>query len=77
MAEKNKKFEDNFMLLESVAKDLQSGQVSVDDLVPKMKEAAKAMSVCKEVLKSTKIRIQEIEKEIAGVLEEVEEEADK
>ncbi len=72
MADTHKKFEDNFMLLESIARELQSGQVSVDELVPRMKEAAKSMKVCKEILKKTKIQIQEIEKEIASVLEDEE-----
>lgn len=67
---KKQTFEDNFKLLEILAKDLQNGQISVDDLVPKMKEAAHAMKICKDVLKETKLQIQEIEKEILQVIED-------
>lgn len=67
---KNKRFEENFFLLETLAKDLQNGQVSVDELVPKMRDATKAMKVCKEVLKNTRIQLSEIETEINSLLED-------
>jgi exodeoxyribonuclease VII small subunit len=67
---KNKRFEENFFLLETLAKELQSGQVSVDELVPKMRDATKAMKVCKEVLKDTRIQLSEIETEISSLLED-------
>ena len=70
MPEKNKKFEENFSLLDSIAKELQGGNVSVDELVPKMKEAAKSMKICKDILQVTKIQIKEIENEIQSVIED-------
>ena len=56
-------FEEKFHFLESLAKSLQEGNVSVDQLVPKMKEATEAIKACKMVLKETKAELIEIEKE--------------
>ncbi|HMO18484.1 MAG TPA: exodeoxyribonuclease VII small subunit [Oligoflexia bacterium] len=67
---KTKKFEDNFNFLEELSRELQSGSISVDELVPKMKKASESMKVCKEVLSDTKIQLEEIEKEFRGMFTE-------
>lgn len=67
---KTKKFEENFLFLESMAKELQEGIVSVDDLVPKMKQASQAMKVCKDVLKATRSQLVEIEKDFEDIFNE-------
>jgi exodeoxyribonuclease VII small subunit len=56
-------FEDNFKLLETLARELQENKVSIDLLVPRMKEALSAIKVCKGVLKETKSRLTEINNE--------------
>lgn len=53
-------FEKNYQFLEELSQELQDNNVSVDELVPKMKEALDAIKVCKEVLKETKSQLNEI-----------------
>jgi len=78
MAEsKTKKFEENFLFLESMAKELQEGTISVDELVPKMKQASQAMKVCKDVLKATRSQLIEIEKDFEDIFSEEDESASK
>ncbi len=61
-------FEQKFKFLEDLARNLQDGNVSVDQLVPKMKEASEAIKVCKAVLKDTKSELIEIEKEFDDLI---------
>ena len=65
MAEKNEKsrFEENFRKLELLSQELQENKVSIDQLVPRMKEALSAIKVCKDVLKETKLQLKEINQE--------------
>ena len=56
-------FEEKFKFLEELTKELSEGSISVDHLVPKMKQATEAIKICKEVLKKTKIELVEVEKE--------------
>lgn len=70
MTQTKKVFEENFNLLEVLARDLQNGKISVDELVPKMKEATQAMKICKDVLKKTRIQLNEIESELQTLLED-------
>ena len=60
-------FEENFKKLERLSQELQDNKVSIDDLVPKMKEALSAIKVCKEVLKETKSQLKEISAEFADL----------
>ena len=60
MAEKEKSdvkksFEANFKKLEELSQELQDNKVSIDELIPRMKEALSAIKICKDVLKETKI----------------------
>lgn len=61
-------FEKNFKLLETLSKELNDGSISVDQLVPKMKQATEAIKICKEVLKNTKLELVEVEKEFEELI---------
>lgn len=65
MAKEDQSFEVNFKKLEKLSAELQENKISIDELVPKMKEALGAIKVCKEVLKETKIQLKEISSEFA------------
>jgi len=65
-----KGFDENFKILETLSKELQSGAVSIDELIPKMKQATDSIRVCKDVLKKTKIQLEEIESEFTDLFEE-------
>ncbi len=67
-----KGFDENFKILESLSKELQSGAVSIDELIPKMKQATDSIRVCKDVLKKTKVQLEEIESEFSDLFEEEE-----
>jgi exodeoxyribonuclease VII small subunit len=56
-------FEENFKKLEKLSQELQENRISIDELVPKMKEAVAAIKVCKEVLRETKAQLKEISAE--------------
>lgn len=58
-----KSFETNFKKLERLSQELQENRVSIDELVPKMKEAVSAIRICKDVLKETKAQLTEITQE--------------
>ena len=60
-----KAFESNYKKLEALSQQLQKTEISIDELVPRMKEAVQAIKVCKEVLKETKSQLTEIDKEFA------------
>ena len=76
-ADKNEsqKFEKNFKKLELLSQELQENKISVDQLVPRMKEALSAIKVCKEVLKETKSQLNEISKEFSELEESPEAES--
>lgn len=63
-------FEEKFKFLENLSKELGDGSISVDQLVPKMKEASAAIKTCKEVLKNTKLELVEVEKEFEELMKE-------
>lgn len=63
----SKSFEANYRKLEQLSQQLQNNQVSVDELVPRMKEALSAIRICKEVLKETKVQLQQIGAEFEEV----------
>ena len=70
MTDKNKKehgFEENFKKLEVLSQELQENKVSIDQLVPRMKEALQAIKVCKDVLKETKLQLKEINQEFSDL----------
>lgn len=63
----SKEFEKNFKKLEMLSNELQENKISVDQLVPRMKEALSAIKVCKDVLKETKSQLNEISKEFTDL----------
>lgn len=58
-------FEANFKKLEQLSQDLQENKVTIDELVPKMKDALGSIKICKEVLKETQAQLKEINKEFS------------
>ena len=64
---KRQSFEENFRTLEKLSQELQENKVSIDQLVPRMKEAIGAIKVCKVVLKETKSQLNEIQSEFADL----------
>jgi len=62
-AETSSSFEENFKKLEALSQDLQENKISIDELVPRMKDALSAIRVCKDVLKKTKSQLKEISSE--------------
>ena len=62
-------FETNFKRLERLAEELQGSQVSIDELVPRMKEALQSIKLCKEVLRETKSQLKEISAEFNELVE--------
>jgi exodeoxyribonuclease VII small subunit len=56
-------FEENYKQLEKLSLELQENKLSIDELVPRMKQAVGAIKACKEVLKDTKLQLQEIAQE--------------
>ena len=67
-------FEANFRKLETLATELQENKISIDQLIPRMKEALSAIKVCKEVLQETRSQLSEINSEFAEVREKLAEE---
>ena len=60
-------FETNFKKLETLSQQLQENKVSIDELIPRMKDALGAIKVCKEVLKETKTQLKEMSVEFQGL----------
>ena len=58
-------FEHHFSKLESLSNALQANKVSIDELIPSMKEALKSIKVCKSVLKNTQSQLSDISAEFA------------
>ncbi len=66
-------FSDNFKKLEKLSQELQENQISIDELVPRMKEALSSIKVCKDVLKKTEAQLTEISVEFEEMKSELEE----
>lgn len=58
-----KEFETNFSKLEELSEQLKDNTLSIDELVPRMKEALASVRICKEVLKNTEAQLEEISME--------------
>ena len=58
-----KSFEENYRKLEQIAQELHENRISIDQLVPKTKEALEAIKVCKALLRETKSQLKEIQDE--------------
>lgn len=53
-------FEDNLKKLEEIVKDLESGNIQLDDAIDKFNEAVKIAKVCDEKLKSAEEKVNQI-----------------
>ena len=63
--QEEKVFEVNYRKLELLSQELQNDRVSIDELVPRIKEALSAIKVCKDVLQETKSQLVKIDAEFA------------
>ena len=65
MAEKKKEktFEENLEQLEKIVKDLESGEVPLDDAIDKFNEAMKLAKACNDKLKKAEESVNKILKE--------------
>lgn len=50
--------------LENIVKDLETGNISVDELSEKVNRAAELLKICKSFLKKTEVDVEEILKEL-------------
>ena len=66
-----KSFEENLEELESIVKELESGNVNLDDAINKYGEAIKLVKVCEEKIRSAEEMVTKIVKE-NGTLEDFE-----
>jgi exonuclease VII small subunit len=64
---KGKIFEENFKKLETLSLELQENKLSIDELVPRMKDALDAIKACKKVLGETKIQLEQVSEEFSKV----------
>ena len=49
MGSPKRPFEEHYKKLETLSKELQENQVSIDELVPRMKEALESFKVCNRI----------------------------
>lgn len=69
MEKKEKNFEDSLLELESIVKDLENGDVALDDAIDKYTTAMKLSKICSEKLKNAEEAINKIVKD-DGTIEE-------
>lgn len=69
MAKDEKSFEESLNELENIVKDLENGDVNLDDAIDKYKDAMKLSKICSEKLKNAEEAINKIVKE-DGSMEE-------
>ena len=68
--ENNKSFEEMMQNLESIAKDLESGDLSLDDSVKKFEEGMKISKECSKILENAEKKITILTKDSEGNLKE-------
>lgn len=68
--EDNKNFEEMMHKLENIAKDLESGDLSLDDSVKKFEEGMKISKECSKILEDAEKKITILTKDSEGNLEE-------
>ncbi|MCB0323971.1 MAG: exodeoxyribonuclease VII small subunit [Bdellovibrionales bacterium] len=56
----DQQFEEHFRKLETLSQELQANRVSIDQLVPRMKDALGSIKICKSVLKETRSQLEQI-----------------
>lgn len=65
MSKKELRYEEAIAELEEIVRDIEFGEISVDDLSEKIKRSAVLIKFCKQKLKSTEENVEEILKELA------------
>ncbi len=60
MAKNEKSFEENLNELENIVKDLENGEIKLDDAINKYSEAMKLSKICSEKLKNAEEAINKI-----------------
>ena len=68
--ENNKSFEEMIQNLEAIAKDLESGDLSLDDSVKKFEEGMKISKECSKILENAEKKITILTKDAEGNLKE-------
>ena len=68
--ENNKSFEEMMQNLESIAKDLESGDLSLDDSVKKFEEGMRISKECSKILEDAEKKITILTKDSQGNLKE-------
>lgn len=68
--EKNKKFEDMMKDLEQIAKDLESGELSLDESVKKFEEGIEISKYCSKILEDAEKKITILIKDSNGDITE-------
>ena len=68
--EKNKKFEDMMKDLEQIAKDLESGELSLDESVKKFEEGIEISKFCSKILENAEKKITILIKDSNGDIRE-------
>ena len=68
--EDNKSFEEMMQNLEAIAKDLESGDLSLDDSVKKFEEGMKISKECSRILEDAEKKITILTKDSEGNLKE-------
>ena len=61
MADKNMKYEDAMKRLEELVQQMESGDVSIDSLTQKLKEAKQLIQLCKDKLTKTEEEIKKVQ----------------
>lgn len=67
MEKKEESFESSLQKLENLVKDLENGDVALDDAINKYTEAMKLSKICSEKLKNTEEAINKIVKDDGSI----------
>ncbi len=68
MSQKERKYEENYKVLEKITESLNKDEVGIDDLVEKTREALGAARVCMEILDQQKGEFKKLENEFSQLL---------
>jgi exodeoxyribonuclease VII small subunit len=64
MSKTNQNYEEAFTELQKIVEDIETGEISVDELSIKVKRAAILLKICKDKLNSTEEDVNQILKEL-------------
>lgn len=67
-----KNYDENFKLLKSISEDLKNGNLGIDELVKKGKEATSAANICLDILKTERGNFKTIEEELEKISKNME-----